>query len=103
MLLFIALIFAVTIIASELVTLFTPVIVYGVTYLVKKFLPNISGWIIVMLVVPLLSLAVAWLTTLLASSELTFWEQFGYGLLAVFINELFAQLKSSSSSEDTVK
>lgn len=90
---------AVVIIASELVTLFTPFVVFGVTYVVKKIIPSIAGWIIVMLVVPLLSLLITWVSGLLANTGLTFWEQFGYGLLAVFINELFKQLKTNSSEE----
>ncbi len=90
---------AVVIIASELVTLFTPLIVFGVTYVVKKIVPSIAGWIIIMLVVPLLSLLITWVSGLLANTGLTFWEQFGYGLLAVFINELFKQLKTNPSEE----
>lgn len=96
---FIALIFAVVIIAAELVTIFSPLVVYGATYVVKKLLPNVAGWVVLMLIVPLLSLAVAWITELIANPDLTFWAQFAYGLLAVFVNELFKQLKPASADK----
>ena len=89
----IALIFAVLIIASELVAILTPLVVYGVTWLIRKFVPNVAGWFIVMFIVPLLSLGITWVTGLLGNPELTFWGQFAYGLLAVFVNELYIQLK----------
>ena len=87
------LIIAALIVAEELVALITPLVVYGVTELVKKFLGSVSGWVIVMLIVPLLSIGVTWLSGLLLNTGMSFWEQAGFGLLAVFVNELLKQLK----------
>jgi hypothetical protein len=84
---------AVVITVVELVSLLSPLVVFAATELVKKVSPKISGWILVMLIVPLLSVAVAWVTEILLVPGLSFWAQFGYGLLAVFVNELFKQLK----------
>lgn len=84
---------AAVILATELVTLFTPLVVYLVTWALRKVAPKLPGWVIVMLIVPLLSLAVAALTGFLGQTTLTFWQQFAYGLLAVFVNELYKQLK----------
>lgn len=89
---------ATVILATELVTLFTPLVVYGVTWIVRKFAPGLPGWVVVMLIVPLLSLAVVALTGLLGQTSLTFWQQFAYGLLAVFVNELYVQLKPAVKS-----
>lgn len=94
-----AMIIAVVIIAAELVTIFSPLVVYGATYVVRQFFPNLAGWTIVMLVVPLLSLAVAWLTEIIGTPELAFWGQFAYGLLAVFVNELLKQLKPDPATK----
>ena len=92
----ISMVVAVIIIAAEVVTILTPLVVYGVTWLIRKFVPNVAGWFIVMFIVPLLSLGITWVTGLLGNPELTFWGQFAYGLLAVFVNELLKQLKPAN-------
>jgi len=93
----VALIFAAVIIAAEFVAILTPLVVYFVTWLIRKFVPDVTGWFIVMFIVPLLSLGLTWVTGLLGNPELTFWGQFAYGLLAVFVNELYKQLKPAST------
>ena len=76
--------------ASDIVLILAPLVVWGATELVKYILPKVSGWVIVTVIVPLLSLAAAYLAPLLGATD--FWLQFGVGLLAVFVNELKKQL-----------
>ena len=76
--------------ASDIVLILAPLVVWGATELVKYILPKVSGWVIVTVIVPLLSLAAAYIAPLLGASD--FWVQFGVGLLAVFVNELKKQL-----------
>ena len=77
-------------VATDLIVILTPLVVWGATELLKYALPKISGWIIVTLVVPILSLIAAYIAPLLGATD--FWLQFGVGLLAVFVNELKKQL-----------
>ena len=77
-------------VATDLIVILTPLVVWGATELLKYALPKISGWIIVTLVVPALSLIAAYIAPLLGATD--FWLQFGVGLLAVFVNELKKQL-----------
>lgn len=81
-----------TTLAVEIVTILTPLVVLGATELVKKILPLVAGWVIVMIIVPALSLLITWLSSL-AMDGLDFWAQAGIGLLAVFINQAYKQLK----------
>ena len=84
----------------ELITLFSPLIVYVSTLLVTYFLPTIErkipGWLVLSFVVPGLSLL---LTVLLPATAVGFWPQFLYGLLAVFINEVIDKLKKAFGSQ----
>jgi hypothetical protein len=82
--------------APDFISLLTPLVVYGVTELVKWAIPKIPGWLIVSFLVPLFSIAVTWISGLLSSPEMNFWIQVAYGLLAVFIREIlhqFSQIK----------
>jgi len=78
----------------ELVTLFSPLVVFGSTELIKYFLPTIQtkipGWLVISFLVPALSMLLAWLVP---STEFSFWIQVVYGLGAVFIRELMKQLQ----------
>jgi hypothetical protein len=78
--------------AAELVTILTPLVVYGVIELVKLATAKIPGWVIVSIGVPLLSAAVTYVSTLLTGAT-AFWQQFAFGFLAVFVSELIKQLK----------
>jgi len=81
---------------TELIALLAPVVVFGVTYLVKWAIPKLPGWTVVSIVVPLLSVIVAWVAQLLVPG-LSFLLQVVLGLLAVFINELIRQLQQGNS------
>jgi hypothetical protein len=63
------------------------------TEFVKKMMPLVAGWVVVLLIVPLLSIAITWLSEFMIDPGLNFWAQAGFGLLAVFINEAYKQLK----------
>lgn len=75
---------------ASLIQLLTPLIVLGTTWIVRKVNPVIPGWA-TMLVVPLLSAAVSWATTLLDNPDLSWLLQFLYGLLSVFIHQVYKQ------------
>lgn len=83
--------------AEQLLTIITPLVVYGVVELVKWILPKVSGWVIVSCIVPLLS-ALATFATEWFTGASGFWPQFVVGLLAVFVNELIRQLRQATPS-----
>jgi len=77
---------------TSLLTLLTPVLVYLVTALVNWLKPNLSGWLIVGVIVPVLSLAGAWIAGLLGSTTGFGWQLL-LNFLAISINEVLKQLK----------
>lgn len=83
---------------TELITILTPVAVYLSTELVKWIVPKIPGYLIVAVLVPILALAVSWFASMVGF-EGSYWMRVGYGMLAVFINELYRQLKQIKKSE----
>jgi hypothetical protein len=87
------------IIASEVVVLFTPLIVLATTELVKFIVPKVNGLVIVMLIVPALSIGVTLISDLVIDTSLSFWVQAGTGLLAVFFNQLYKQFKELGNQE----
>jgi hypothetical protein len=80
-----------------LLALLAPLVVFGVTELVKILLPKLPGWSIVGVVVPALSALAAIIANLTVGSA--FVTQLIIGLLAVFINELIRQLKQIGASK----
>ena len=76
---------------ASFVQLLTPIIVLGVTWVVRKISGFIPSWATI-LVVPVLSAAVSWATTLLDNPNLSWLLQFLYGLLAVFIHQFYKQI-----------
>lgn len=81
-----------------IIQILTPVIVFIVTAVVNKVGMYIPGIWIVGVVVPILSLGVAWITTLLVPG-LAFWQLVGFNLAAVFINELLRQITKTKNNE----
>lgn len=75
---------------SDIVTYLTPVIVYLVTWIVGKVAPGIDDKVLIGIIVPALSLAAAWIATMI-TPDIGFWAQVGWNLAAVFINELLVQ------------
>lgn len=77
---------------EQIILYLTPAIVYLATELVKWLLPRLQGWLIVSIIVPVLSLLAAYLTSFIIQGD-NIWLQAFIGLLAVFVNELIKQLK----------
>lgn len=76
----------------DIINLIVPIIVFAATALVRWGLPQLPGWTIVSVVVPLLSVVAAWVATLVIP-ESSFFLQVVLGLLAVFVNEILKQFR----------
>lgn len=97
------------ILPSELVALIVPVVVWLATTAVnwvkaKLGSGGFGGTVVVTLIVPALSLAVAWITEALLNPGLSYWVLVGLGVLGTFFNEFIKQwtqtfkgIQSSSS------
>jgi hypothetical protein len=73
--------------ASSVITWLMPVITLGATWLIKKIAPFITGTV-TLIVVPLVSTAIAWLGTVIDGTT-DFWVSLLAGLGAVFLNQLY--------------
>ena len=82
---------------QTLIGLLTPLVVYGVTEIVKITLPAIKGWGIVAIVVPALGFAATLVTNLVTTAGPAWYVQFGLSLLAVFVNEMLRQVKQGNA------
>lgn len=80
--------------ATSVITWLMPVITLGVTWLVKKIAPFVSG-IGTLIVVPLVSTGIAYLGTLV-TPESSFLVSLLAGLGSVFLHQLYRQLTASS-------
>jgi len=87
---------------DNIIAAITPLIIYGVTFLVQKIKPTLVGWNIVWVVVPILNLIA---TTILVFIDQTtsFWGQFAWNFLAVVIAQLITQLSSEKRAETKEK
>lgn len=83
--------------AATIVQWATPFIVLLATWIVKAIKPIIPGWA-TMIVVTAISAAVTWASTLLDSPDLSWLQQFLFGLLAVFIHQFYKQFTASTAS-----
>lgn len=77
---------------TQIITLLMPLIVFGATELVKVVNRNISGVLVVAVVVPGLSALIAFIGTLI-TPEATWLVNFVVGFISVFVNELIRQLR----------
>ena len=75
---------------STIVAYLSPFIVLVATAVVKAAKANIPGWA-TMLVVTALSALVTWLTNLLGTPDLSWLVQFGLGLAATFVHQVYRQ------------
>ena len=78
---------------QQIILLVTPVIVWVVTWMVKNLFSKLPGWAVVGIVVPVISLALALITNVMAIGD-NFWLQLVVGVIAVFINEVKKQIKT---------
>jgi len=81
-----------------IISIATPFVVQLVTSLVVKYLPFFSGLGIVAIVVPIVGALVTWVTNLATTAGPVWYVQIGVGLLAVFLNELYKEIKAGISS-----
>ena len=79
-----------------LMTYLMPLIVYGVTWLVKIIKPTLSGVMIVAVIVPLLSVVGAVVGSFVGSTT-NFWAQFALNFLAIAVNEIIKQFKQTAT------
>ena len=78
---------------QQIVLLVTPVVVWIATWIVKNLFLRLPGWAVVGIVVPVISLALALITNVMAIGD-NFWLQLVVGVIAVFINEVGKQIKT---------
>lgn len=76
----------------------TPLIVMSVTELFKWMLPKLPG-IVVLIMATVWSSVIAWAYTLLDGNDLSWLEQFLYGLLAIVVDQFGTQLKNRNKSK----
>ncbi|MBK7380478.1 MAG: hypothetical protein IPJ03_22455 [Ignavibacteriales bacterium] len=89
------------ILVTDLINILSPLVVFGVTWLVGR-IATVQGWVVVMVIVPALSLLAAWLAEVMGATGLSFWAQFGINLVAVFVNEAIRQIGQANKTS-TVK
>lgn len=83
---------------NELLGYIAPLLVIGVTQLVRKFSPQISGWVITLVIVPATAAILAYIATLFIGGSMSWLETFLLGLLSVFLVELRKQLKQGNDN-----
>jgi uncharacterized membrane protein YfcA len=82
-------------IIQDIVVAITPFVVMGATATITYLRKRIPDWVIVTLIVPLLSAGWTLLSGLLAQPELIWWQQFIFGLLAVYLHQLYKKLNNT--------
>ena len=90
---------------STIINILMPAIIFFASYLTNLIKAKITGTgiggtVLVAIIIPLLSLAIAYIGFLIVPG-LNFWLSAGLGLLSVFINELLKQLKQSVNGVQT--
>lgn len=79
--------------ATSVITWLMPVITLGVTWLIKKIAPFVQGTA-TLIVVPLVSTGIAWLSTLI-DADTSFVVSLLAGLGSVFLNQFYRYLTDS--------
>lgn len=78
------------------ITALTPFIVFAGVQLIKFIKPIMPVWLLGILV-PGLSALVVWVTGMLGTPDLSWFAQFGLGLVATFIHQIIKQLNEAKS------
>lgn len=78
----------------------TPLIIFGVTWLVKKIKPTLMGWNVVWVVIPILSLIATSILTLIDQAA-SFWSQLLWNFLSVAVAQLIIQLGEAKRLQNT--
>lgn len=82
-----------------IITALTPLIVFGVTWLVQKVKPLLMGWNIVWVVVPILSL-IASSILVLVDQATSFWSSFIWNFLSIAVAQMYIQLTSEKRAKN---
>lgn len=85
---------------ENIVGAITPLIIFGVTWLVQKIKPTLMGWNIVWIVVPILSLIATTILTLIDQAT-QFWSQLLWNFLSVAVAQLIIQLSPGKRLQNT--
>lgn len=83
---------------SEILVLLNPLVVALVAALVRKFFPDLHGWVVVGIVVPLLSVGAALVSQVVLPTGASFFLTFVVGLVGTFIREALKQLGQGNDS-----
>jgi hypothetical protein len=79
---------------ADLIDALTPLIVLGATAVVTWARKKIPDIVIITLIVPIISLGYALLTEFIDGGILVWWQQAIYGLIAVFIHQVYRKFQN---------
>jgi hypothetical protein len=82
---------------NTIVMMLMPLLIWVVTWIVKKIKPTLSGVTIVAVIIPLLSFAGALIPTLIGTTT-PFWLQLVLNFLAIAFNEIKKQIGQAVST-----
>ena len=82
---------------QAIIGILSPLVVWGVTQIIKAILPSIQGWGIVAVVVPVVGLLVTLVTNLVTNAGPHWYFQLALSLLAVFVQEFYKQIKQAAT------
>jgi drug/metabolite transporter (DMT)-like permease len=84
--------------ADTIVGYLTPFIVLGATYTVKFLKKTIPGWAVAIVVLAL-SAGVTWATNAVLDPDLSWIAQFGLGIAAIALDQLYTQFQTFGQSK----
>lgn len=84
---------------DNLITAITPLIIFGVTWVVQKIKPTLMGWNIVWVVIPILNLIATAILVLIDQAS-SFLAQFIWNFLAVAVAQLVIQLSADKRQQN---
>ncbi len=87
---------------DNLIGALTPLIIFGVTWVVQKIKPTLMGWNIVWVVIPILSF-LATVLLQLADLATSFLSQFLWNFLSVVVAQLIIQLSEEKRLQNQAK
>ena len=79
----------------------TPLIIFAVTWVIQKIKPTLMGWNVIWVLVPILSLAASSILVLIDQAT-SFWSQFLWNLLSVFVAQLIIQLQPAKLAQNKI-
>lgn len=86
---------------SQLVDILTPLITLGITQLVIRFKPKLSGWVIVLVVVPVTGLIIGLVQQFLELSTLPILVTMLLSFVSIALKEIIKQLSQGNDQSKT--